>query len=67
VVLASTKDAGHRVAIGPGIYAEATLHFAHGEFQPWPYTYPDYAGADARAFFTRVRARLRAVRGAQPA
>jgi hypothetical protein len=64
VVLASTKDAAHRVAIAPDLYAEATLYFARGEFQPWPYTYPDYAGADARAFFTRVRARLRAERGA---
>lgn len=62
VVLASTKDAAHRVAIGAGVYAEATLHFAHGSFQAWPYTYPDYAGADARDFFTRVRARFRTER-----
>lgn len=62
VVLASTKDAAHRVAIGAGLYAEATLHFAQGGFQPWPYTYPDYAGVDARDFFTRVRARFRAER-----
>jgi hypothetical protein len=55
VVLASTKDAAHRVAIGPGLWAEATLHFERGTFAPWPYTYPDYAGADARAFFTGVR------------
>jgi hypothetical protein len=62
VVLASTKDAAHRVAIGAGLYAEATLHFAQGSFHPWPYTYPDYAGVDARDFFTRVRARFRAER-----
>ena len=62
VVLASTKDAAHRVAIGDGLYAEATLHFAHGSFHPWSYTYPDYAGTDARAFFTAVRARFRRAR-----
>jgi hypothetical protein len=62
VVLASTKDAAHRVAIGAGIYAEATLHFVHGRFHPWPYTYPDYAGDDAREFFTRARQRWRAER-----
>jgi hypothetical protein len=62
VVLASTKDAAHRVAIGAGCYAEATLHFVHGRFQPWPYTYPDYAGDDALDFFTRVRERFRAER-----
>jgi hypothetical protein len=59
VVLASTKDAAHRVAIGPGLWAEATLHFERGTFAPWPYTYPDYAAVDARAFFTAVRAEFR--------
>jgi hypothetical protein len=62
VVLASTKDAAHRVAIGAGIYAEATLRFAHGRFHAWPYTYPDYAGEDACEFFTRVRERWRTER-----
>lgn len=62
VVLASTKDAAHRVAIGPGLWAEATLHFEHGCFAPWPYTYPDYASAATLAFFTAVRARWRAER-----
>ena len=62
VVLASTKDAAHRVGLGAGIYAEATLHFVHGCFEPWPYTYPDYAGADAIAFFNGVRERWRAER-----
>jgi hypothetical protein len=62
VVLASTKDAAHRVAIAPGIYAEATLHFAHGRFAPWPHTYADFAGATALDFFTRVRGRFRTER-----
>lgn len=62
VVLASTKDAAHRVAIAAGLYAEATLHFAHGRFRPWPYTYPDYGGDDALDFFARVRDRWRAER-----
>ena len=60
VVLASTKDAAHRVAIGAGLYAEATLHFVHGRFEPWAYTYPDYASDEAIAFFTRARERWRA-------
>ena len=59
VVLATTKDAAQRIAIGSGLYAEATLHFEHGRFQPWPFTYPDYAGADALDFFTRARERFR--------
>ena len=40
VVLASTKDAAHRVAIGDGIYGEATLHFAGGAFSPGPTRIP---------------------------
>jgi hypothetical protein len=60
VVLASTKDAAHRVAVGHGIYAEATLHFVNGRFVPWPYTYPDYAAPAALDFFTEVRVRFRA-------
>jgi hypothetical protein len=55
LVLASTKDAAHRVYFGDGIYAEATLQFAHGAWQPYAYTYRDYAADAARAFFSRVR------------
>ena len=62
VVLASTKDAAHRVAIAPGIYAEPTLHFVHGRFAAWPHTYRDFAAATALDFFTDVRARFRAER-----
>jgi len=57
LVLASTKDAAHRVYLNGGIYAEATLHFSHGSFQPYVYSYRDYAAADAIAFFNEVRTR----------
>jgi hypothetical protein len=59
LVLASTKVATQRVYLGKGVYAEATLRFVDGLFRPWPYTYPDYARADACEFFTQVRLRLR--------
>jgi len=57
LVLASTKDAAHRVYLSDGIYAEATLQFSNGSFQPHPYSYRDYAAADAIAFFNAVRSR----------
>lgn len=57
LVLATTKDAAHRVYLSGGIYAEATLHFSNGTFQPYPHSYRDYAAADAIAFFNGVRAR----------
>lgn len=60
LVLASTKPAAHRVYLGGGIYAEATLSFVNGSFTPWPYTYADYAAPASLAFFNQVRARYRA-------
>jgi hypothetical protein len=59
LVLASTKDAAHRVYLGRGIYAEATLRFSHGSFTSWPYSYQDYASPAAIGFFNRVRERYR--------
>jgi len=62
LVLASTKDAAHRVYLAGGIYAETTLRFTATGFAPWPHTYADYAAPDALAFFNEVRARYRAER-----
>ncbi len=66
LVLASTKDAAHRVYLSDGIYAEVTLQFSSGSFRPEAHTYRDYAAPEAIAFFHRVRriylAQLRAAR-----
>lgn len=40
--LATTKDSSHRIPLCGGIYAEVTLQFRGGTFQPLPWTYPDY-------------------------
>jgi hypothetical protein len=70
LVLASTKDAAHRVYLSGGIYAEATLHFSNGSFRPYLYSYRDYAAPEAVAFFNAVRAsylaQLRERQGAVP-
>ena len=55
LVLATTKDYSHRLYVQAGIYAEVTLHFESGKWQPWPWTYPDYAGPTYHAFFGQVR------------
>ena len=57
LVLATTKDAGHRIYLGSGIYAEVTLAFEHGSFRAGPHTYPDYAEPDTLRFFNQVRGR----------
>lgn len=41
-MLATTKDQAHRIYLGQGIFAEVTLRFHDGAFEPWPWTYADY-------------------------
>jgi hypothetical protein len=55
LVLATTKDRSHRIYLNLGIYAEVTLHYSEGAWQPWPWTYPDYRKPEYHAFFERVR------------
>jgi hypothetical protein len=55
LVLATTKDHAHRIYLDRGIYAEVTLHFRSGTFQPWPWTYPDYASPPLIAIFNHIR------------
>ena len=55
VVLASTKNAAHRLYLKAGIYGEATLRFCHGAFEPFPHTYPDYRWPETLSFFLALR------------
>jgi hypothetical protein len=58
VILATTKDYSHRLYLGGGIYAEVTLHFHKGRYEPWEWTYPDYRSAEYGEFFTAARGSL---------
>jgi len=58
LVLASTKNYSHRIYIGEQMYAEVTLTFHKGKWQPFPYTYPDYKQHGYHEFFSKVRNRL---------
>jgi len=60
LVLASTKDFYHRIYLDHGIYAEITLMFkketlSKGGFQPFQWTYPDYASQEYRSIFNQIR------------
>jgi len=55
LVLATTKDYTHRIYLRAGIYAEVTLCWRRGGFEPWEWTYPDYRSEGYRAFFAKVR------------
>jgi hypothetical protein len=54
-MLATTKDQAHRIYLGDGIYAEVTLRFQAGVFEPWPWTYADYRLPLVRAFLKEAR------------
>lgn len=54
-VLATGKDYAHRIYIGRGIYADLTLIYQQGAFQPLPWTYPGYAAETMRDYLGRVR------------
>jgi hypothetical protein len=54
-LLATTKDQAHRVYLCDGIFAEVTLRYHAGAWEPWPWTYADYREAGVRAFLQQAR------------
>lgn len=60
LMLATTKDQAHRIYLRDGVFAEVTLRYRAGAFEPWPWTYADYRLScvhdflhEARAFYRR--------------
>jgi hypothetical protein len=54
-MLATTKDQAHRIYLRDGIYAEVTLRFQAGAFEPWPWTYADYRQPAVLDFLNQAR------------
>jgi len=63
LVLASMKNFSHRVYLGRGVYAEVTLLYRKGRWQPLEWTFPDYASGRYGTFLSAVRNRLRCPAG----
>lgn len=55
-VLATTKESGHRIPLRDGIWGEITLLYMKKDFQPLPWTYPDYATRTYRDILLEIRA-----------
>lgn len=55
LVLATTKNHGHRIYLDQGIYAEVTLIYRDRDFRPLPWTYPDYRTKDYRDILRTIR------------
>jgi hypothetical protein len=65
-VLATTKDQAHRVYLRDGIYAEVTLRYHAGAFEPWPWTYADYRQPAVLAFLREARDDYRRLLSSRP-
>jgi len=55
LVLFSTKDYTHRIPMPRGIFAEITLFYQNKQYNPWPWTYPDYKTKEYRDIFESIR------------
>lgn len=58
VVLATTKDSGHRIYLRDGIFAEVTLSLSKKGCSFFEWTYPDFRTALACNFFMKARGLL---------
>ena len=58
LVLATTKYSGHRICIGPALYAEVTLLFQRGGCTPFEWTYPDFREPLVHKLLLAVRGEL---------
>lgn len=54
-VLATGKNYSHRIYLRDGVFADLTLAYSKGEYRPLPWTYPDYASGEIRAFLGEIR------------
>jgi hypothetical protein len=64
--LATTKESAHRIPLTGGIFAEITLLWHKGSFQPLPWTYPDFRSDHYLSILNAIRARYKAQLGADP-
>jgi len=55
LVVATTKNYGHRIYLGQGIYGDVQLRFRNGEFVANEWTYPDYNSLPVISFLTQAR------------
>ena len=55
LILATTKNRGHRIPLGKGIYGEVTLLYEKKAFQSFSWTYADYKSEAFKELFSQLR------------
>lgn len=55
VILATTKNRAHRIAIGHNLYAEVTLIYQNHGVVSFPWTYADYRSDDVQTILIKMR------------
>ena len=62
VILATTKNRSHRIAIGRSLYAEVTLIYHSHGFETFPWTYADYRSERVQNELLALRKRYLSLR-----
>ncbi|MCL5036918.1 MAG: DUF4416 family protein [Chloroflexi bacterium] len=55
LVLTSFKDHQHRIYLADNVYAECTLRFRRGRWDPWEWTFPDYRTEEYNKILMEIR------------
>jgi hypothetical protein len=55
VVLASAKYNGQKIYLDQGIWADLTLHYTRGYFEPYPWSFPDFKQGIYNSIFLEIR------------
>ena len=59
LVLATGKNAPHRIYLHSGVWADLTLIYKKGGWEILPWTYPDYAAAYLQDMLSKIRENYR--------
>ncbi|MFP4415959.1 MAG: DUF4416 family protein [Chitinispirillaceae bacterium] len=57
IVLASAKEAGQKVYLDKGIWADLAARYKHKHFEPFEWSFPDFKDARYDQIFCEIRAR----------
>lgn len=58
LVLATGKNFTHRIYLGQGIFADLTLIYRKGHFEPLPWTFPDYRTEAIQEVLAHIRSTI---------